>query len=189
MRHLSTYSKFISEKYQLDQNDSPEITSQKQSFNDLEENIKEYNLKKVTLDNIYKTYIDDSDLVNKLKSQKLLEGNPGDVKTIKFNNPLLAIHAQMSRKMRKIMDIEKIIKLEEESISNKKGASDGGKEVADSLSQDIESSQEKISSKRTEIQKLDAEIMSLKKQIDAEINKIKKQIIDSQKRINTEQST
>lgn len=189
MRHLFNYNKFISEKYQLNPNDAPEITSQKRSFNDLEANITEYNLKKVNLDNIYKTYIDDKDLANKLKAQKLLEGNPSDVKTIRFTNPLLSIHAQISRKMREIMDIEKLIQTYQQTISNKEDASDGNKDVANALKQDIQENEEKIASKKTEIQKLDSEIMILKKQIDSEITKMKKQLIDSQRRINTEQAT
>lgn len=189
MSNILRFKEFIGEKYQLDPNDAPEITSQKKSFNDIESHITEYNAKKVNLDNIYKTYIDDKDLVNKLKSQKLLEGNPTDVKTIRFLNPLLAIHAQISRKMRKVLDIEKLIKSYQETISDKEDLSDGNKDVGDDLKQDIEENEKKIASKKTEIQKLDSEIMILKKQIDSEITKMKKQLIDSQRRINTEQPT
>jgi predicted nucleic acid-binding Zn-ribbon protein len=189
MKHLSNYNKFISEKYQLDANDDPEIASQKKSFNDLEENITEYNLKKVNLDNIYKTYTDDKDLINKLKDQKLIEVDNSNTKTIKFTNPLLAIHAQISRKMRKIMDIEKLIKTDQQTITNKKDASKGNKDLMDNLKQEIKEIEEKIASKKTEIQKLNSEIIILKKQIDSEIAKIKKQLIDSQRRINKEQST
>lgn len=191
MKKILSFDRYINEKYILDQNDPPEITSQKRNFNDIENYIKEYNLKKVNLDNIYKTYIDEKDLLNKLKSQKILEGNPSNIKTIKFTNPLLSIHAQISRKMREISDIQKMIKSDEETIDNKESTLRNNKEevVGDALKDDITQVNTKISDKNEQIKKLNSEMIILKKQIDLEINKLKKQLIDSQRRINTEQFT
>lgn len=188
---LLNFENFVFEKYQLQQNDSPEITSQKKSFNELENFITEYNNKKITLDNIYKTYIDDKDLLNKLKSQKFIEGTPSNYKSIEFTNPLLAIHAQISRKMREIADIQKIVKSDEETIKSKDSFTKDTQsaETKETLKDEISQTQEKISDNQEKIKKIDSEIMILKKQIDSQINKMKKQLVDSQSRINTEQFT
>lgn len=190
MSKILKYSDWLVEKYQLQQNDPPEITSQKKSFNELENFITDYNNKKVTLDNIYKTYVDDKDLMNKLKSQGFLKGTPTDYKKIQFQNPLLDIHAQISRKMREIANIQDLIKSDEETIQNKETISKdvSGNDTKKTLDDDISQVQQKISDNQEKIKKLDSEIFILKKQIDSQINKMKKQLIDSQKRINTEQA-
>lgn len=189
MNKLLNFNNFIQEKYLLDQNDPPEITSQKRGFNDLEAQITEYQNKKVTLDNIYKSYVDDKDLMNRLKAQKFLEGNPSNVKTIKFTNPLLAIHAQISRKLREVMDIQNMIKSDQKTISDKEKMASGGQDVKAAYEQEIEATEQKIGDQNGKIQKLNTEILMLKKQIDAQINKMKKDLIESQRRINYEQAT
>lgn len=191
MNKILKFFEFINEKYQLDPNDPPEINSQKQGFNNLEMDIKDYQINKAKLDNIYKSYTSEKDLISKLKSQKLIEGNPDNYKTIKFLNPLLSIHAQISRKMREIADIQKLIQSDEQTLDNKEevASSGGDKQTTDAIKDDITQVEDKISSKNEQIKKLDSEIIILKKQIDLEINKIKKQLIDSQRRINTEQFT
>lgn len=191
MNKILKFFQFINEKYQLDPNDPPEMNSQKKGFNDIEMNIKDYQVNKVKLDNIYKTYTSDKDLISKLKAQKLIEGNPDNYKTIKFINPLLSIHAQISRKMREITDIQKLVKSDEQTLDNKEevAGSGGDKQITDAIEDDITQVEDKISSKNDQITKLNSEIIVLKKQIDLEINKMKKQLIDSQRRINTEQFT
>lgn len=187
MRHLFDYSKFIFDRYNYDQTDRLEISSQKKSANQIEEYIKEYGVKKVTLDNIYLTYVDDKDLINKLKTQKFISGNPSNQKTIEFINPLLGIHAQISQNLRKIKGIEAEIKSDEESKSSKQKISDGSPEAKDAMTNDIKSITDKIASKKADIIKINNDVLTLKKSIDIQLASMKKELMSSQRRISTDQ--
>jgi hypothetical protein len=63
---IKKYNDFVKEKYNVTQNDSTEVASDKSYFNKSESDIKEFLTKKTTIDNIYKTYTDEKDLIKKL---------------------------------------------------------------------------------------------------------------------------
>jgi hypothetical protein len=188
MKHLSSYNKFLSEKYNFDPTDSLEISTQKKSANKIEQDVKEYAVKKVALDNIYLTYTDEKDLVNKLRSQNLISGNPSNQKTIEFLNPLLNIHAQISKNMRKVKSIEAEIKSEEDNKSTKSDIASETPGAKDAMNNDISAIDDKIASKKSEILKINSDMLTLKKSIDTQLASMKEELMGLQRRISTNQT-
>lgn len=188
MKYLSTYITFTSEKYNFDPTDSLEISTQKKSANKIEQDVKEYAVKKVTLDNIYATYTDTKDLINKLRNQKFIKGNPDNEKTIEFLNPLLNIHAQISKNMRRVKSIEAEIKSEEDNKSSKAEVASQTPGAKDAMNDDISTIDDKIASKKSEILKINSDMLTLKKSIDAQLANMKKELMGLQRRISTNQT-
>lgn len=187
MKKINTFNQFIEEAYVLSQNDAPEITSQKSSFNKMQLDVKELFNKRVMIDNIYLTYKDTKDLISKLSAQKLiLPPNTSDVRKIQFKNPLISIWAQLSQKKRDIRNVEDSIKTDEENLKNKKEIVRTTPSMEETMKDDIELANNQILDKKKKIELLNQDMIRLKKSIDKEIIDLKKDTIDYKNRIPTQ---
>lgn len=178
MKYIRNF-KLFNEKYKIDEiNDTPEMTSAKTYANKMEDDIKNYNDKKISVDNIYFSYTTPEDLTNKLKNQKFTKDG-------KFTNPLLGLYAQISSKTRKIKDLESEIEKGKQDlkdiIDNK---INGDIDLEKSIQTDIDNINIKINDKTKEISTLEKDISDLQKNITDDITKMKKELISQQKTIN-----
>jgi len=186
MKLIKKY-KFFKEKYQIPNTDAPELSSDKSTFNDLEFNILQYNQKKNVVQNIYMTYTDQQDLINKLFNQKFINKKTTSTTTTdpkKFLNPLLGLWAQVCEKMRAIKDIQDKISSEQDTIDQKQDLASQNPGVADSTNQDIKSSNDKISDYKSQLSQLNTDITDLENQIRIKLQKMKVELSITRDRIN-----
>jgi hypothetical protein len=178
------------EKYVIPNTDSPEVSSDKDYFNNLEDNIKEYNTKKTTLQNIYMTYTNQDDLVKKLFSQKFINSNTTPTKDSprKFMNPLLDLWSQVCQKMRDTKNIQDQITSEKGTINQKNDLISQNPNVADSANQSISNSNSNITDLNQQLSKINTSITILKKQTEDELAKMKKELTISKSRIDYTQN-
>lgn len=155
---IKNFKKFISEKVSVLDSDSPSIASKANSLNKLEDYIKEFNNKKIELQNIYMTSIDEKDLISKLSSRKYI--NQVNTKSqMNFENPLLAKFATVCDLRKQIVDLEKEIETIKKSIGEKESSIKTNPSSKDSLMDDIKS-------KRTDIDRLKTKIQDVKNEAD-----------------------
>ena len=100
MKYINTFEKYF-EKLNIESDDNEQTTSLKTSINDIEQTINFYKSNKSKLDNIYDKYIDNLDLIRKLKSSGIIDKNK---EGISYNNELLSIYSSIPRNKRKIKD-------------------------------------------------------------------------------------
>jgi len=182
MKYLKKYKYFI-EKYTIDQNDDPGFAADKTSFNKMENDIKEFLAKKVTIDNIYLTYSDEKDLVNKLFAQKFIEQNTGDKKKIKFINPLIRMYSQTAEKKRELKSAEGELLTQNDTLTQRQSDINQNPDNKDSLQNDVDYTQSKIGDIKDKINTLKNEILSLEKTTSEELKKMKKDLENNKKRI------
>jgi cell division protein FtsL len=175
MKYFKSYKSF-KEKYSIDNNDTPEVTNSKNYLNKLETDIMEYNSKKMTLDTIYKTYVDDTDLINKLKSSKFILDDKKN-----FTNTLLGMYSQISSKNRKITDLENQISKGKTDLIDVKNKVQGNPTLQNSIQSDIDNINKKIADKTKDISDLDNQIKDLSKIINDKVIEMKKEFTDQKK--------
>jgi hypothetical protein len=179
---IKKYNQFILETFNAEQNDPPEIASDMNTFNDTEDVIKEFNNKKVTVNNIYMTYKDEKDLINKLSSQKFID-NTNNKKSIKFQNPLLGLWAQSCEKRREIKDINDQVSKWNDDIKDEQDNIKNNPSMKDSSSSNIQLTQDKIKEKNQQITKLQMDVVNLEKLAKDKLKKMTDDINSSKKRI------
>lgn len=179
---IKKYSEFISEKYQVTMSNPPEITSDMNSYNDLEENINSFNKYKTDIRNIYMNYKDNADLINKLSSKDFIDKKTQDADQIKFKYSLLSFYAQYCQKERELNDSESVIKKLESDISNEqKNMGDPAlKEVSEN---NIKQTKEEISKKRKDIEVLKREIMDKQKKVNDTLKTMKDNLSNTKNRL------
>ena len=155
---IKNFSEFINEVYQEFSTDSDEMARNKMSINDLEKYIREFQSKKTILHNIYMRYKTEDELMSKLKSgrfianyevdsknpQRVKATNIKDSRRMKFLNPLLAEVARVSEKRREIINLEKDITKQEETIKDRQSAIQQDPQLKDSFTEDIKNTEGKI---------------------------------------------
>jgi len=181
--NIKKYSQFILEIYQPTQGDAPEIASQMNTFNSKEEQIKDFETHKVDVSNIYMTYKDEGDLINKLSARKLIEKKTSNKKEIKFSNELLGIWARSCEKRRELKDIEESIKGIEEDNSNREENIKNNPSLKDSEQESMNNNLDKISSKKEEISKIQKEIMDIEEEAKDKLARLKNELSLSKKKI------
>jgi len=179
---IKKYSEFIVENYFPDNTDSPEIASDMNGFNDISNQIKEFNTKKVTINNIYMTYTDEKDLINKLSSQKFID-NTSDKKSIKFHNPILGMWAQSCEKRRDLKEIDDQIKKWQEDIKNEESNLKSNPSSKDTVDANIKLTQDKIKEKTQEVSKKQMEIANLEKLANDKLKSLSDELGLSKKRL------
>lgn len=183
MQRLLNYKLFI-ETYTVPQNAPPEIASDMSSFNDLEGNIKEFNAKKSILDNIYMTYTDEKDLINKLSSQKFID-NTTDKTKIKFHNPLLGLWAQSSEKNKELKDLQDKINDDNKSILDKTASLSKNPTLKDAINKEIESLKNSIVEKNKLLSQIKTGVGNLQKSTQDKIKQMSGEYSQSKNRIDT----
>lgn len=180
---IKRYSEFIIEIYQPDQSDAPEIASDINKLGDIDKIVKDFEKYKVDISNIYNTYKDEIDLINKLSARNFIEKKTSDKKKIKFINPLLAMWAQSCQKRRDISSIDSSIKKDEEEVKNQKDNINSNPSMKDSILSNIKSYQDRINNRKQEIIKLQKEVMDLERSTKNKLKEIKDEFTSSKKRI------
>jgi len=180
---IKKYKDFISEKFIIDQNDPAEFAADKTSFNKLEADVKEFMTKRVTLDNIYITYKDEKDLINKLFAQKFIPQNTGDKKKIKFNNPLFGLYAQAAEKKRELKNIQDDLDAQKDTLSTRQSDIASNPDNKDSLQNDVDYIQSKIGDLNDKISKIKNEIVTLERNTRDKLKQMQKDLVNNKKRI------
>lgn len=178
---IKKYKQFL-ETYIPDQTDAPEITSDMNRFNGSESQIKEFGTKKVTINNIYMTYKDEKDLIDKLVAQKFID-RTGNKKTIQFNNPLLGLWAQSCDKRRELKDMEDQISKWDQSIKDEQDNLKNNPSSADVVNANIKLTEDKISQKKQEVAKKQTEILNLEKLANDKLKQLSSELTNSKKRL------
>lgn len=185
---IKNFSEFINEVYQEFSTDSDEMARNKMSINDLEKYIREFQSKKTILHNIYMRYKTEDELMSKLKSGKFIANyevdskNPQRVKAtnikdsrrMKFLNPLLAEVARVSEKRREIINLEKDITKQEETIKDRQSAIQQDPQLKDSFTEDIKNTKGKIDNIQKRIDEIKAEISVIENQTKIKFQQMRK---------------
>ena len=178
---IKKYLNFL-ETYIPEQTDAPEIASDMNTFNASEDQVKEFDTKKITISNIYLTYKDEKDLIDKLVSQKFID-RAGDKKTIKFHNPLLGLWAQSCEKRRELKDIEDQMGKLNQSIKDEQENLKNNPSSADTVNANIKSTEDNITQKKQEITKKQTEILNIEKLAKDKLKQFKDELTNSKKRL------
>ena len=179
---IKKYSEFILELYQPEQSDPPEIASDINRISDLDKTIKDFEKSKVDINNIYLTYKDEIDLINKLSARNFIEKKTSDKKQIKLLNPLLSLWAQSCQKRRDLSSIDASIKKDELEVKNQKDNLNANPSMKDSINANIKSYTDRINTKKQDILKLQKEIIDLEKTTRDNLKEIKDEFSLSKKR-------
>lgn len=180
---IKKYQDFINEVFDVSQNDPTEVASDKNSLNNLEENIKEFLTKKTIVDSIYATYKDEKDLVSKLFAQKFIPLNTSDKKKITFTNPLIGMYAQIADKRRELKGIEDELESQKSTLSQRQTTIAQNPDTSDSLKDDIAYTQTKITDINTRIANLKDEISNLEKSSQLKLKQMKLDLTNSKNRL------
>ena len=156
------YNQFLKEKIEIIQTDSPSLASQKNKLNDLEKHTKEFLQKKTDLENIYLTYTDEGDLINKLSARGFIK-KTGNKKQIEFENPLFSVFSSACEKTRTLKDLEKSVEELGEKLKDKNEYLQKNPSSKDSVGQEIESVRKDLGEKNKQIQKISTEIVQLQR--------------------------
>jgi hypothetical protein len=179
---IKTYKQFISEKFIPDKNATPEVASAINTNNKNEADVKEYNAKKNTILNIYKSYTSEKDLLQKLTSGKFIN-KTNNIKNLKFNNPLLGLLSQIADKNRKVIDIEKQIDGWKGDIGNEQLNIKNNPSNKEGSTDQINLINDKIKTKTDEINALKLDIDKSNQYIKKELARLSKSVKDSNKKI------
>jgi hypothetical protein len=179
---IKYFQEFILELYNADKTDPPQIASDMNRYNELENQIKDFDRLKVTVNNIYMTYKDEKDLIDKLAAQKIID-KTDNKKKLKFHNPVLAIWAQSCDKRRDLKNLQDQIKDWKTDISDEQSNIKANPSSKDSLSANIKLTEDKIRQKTQYISKLQMEIVNLEKIAKDKLKVFKDDLMASKKRI------
>lgn len=180
---IKKYIKFINEIFRPTETDSPDSISKMNRLNDLEKFISEYNQKKSIIENIYRSYKDDNDLISKLKSNKLISSD--NIKELKFENPFIEMWARICEKKRQIGELESKIKDTEEQIKLDENTSKDNTMLSDTLSQSIQSKKDSIKGYQEKIKEIGLEIQDIEKKSKDKLMQMKKDVELSKKELKT----
>lgn len=174
MKYLKRYNLFI-ENYEINPSEDTNIISNKNEINKLGEDLKELNSKKSQIENIYLTYKDRNDLINRLKTiGAIKEDNP---ENIEFKNPLISNISNIYDLKRKIKDIEDSINIDNQDMKQKQEQLSENPNQAENINELILGIKERINEKNKKISDYKKELSekekNSKENIDMLISKIK----------------
>jgi predicted nucleic acid-binding Zn-ribbon protein len=172
---IKKFKNFISEKISVLDVDKPSVASTANHLNDLESHIKEFNTKKVDLENIYKLSVNEKDIVRKLSARKFI--NPVSSKSqMEFINPLLGKYARVCDLKKQISDLEKEQSEVDKSVKGKESEIGSNPSMKDSLLNDIQSKKTDTERIKTKLQELRTESDRLERLTMKELQEIQKEI-------------
>jgi hypothetical protein len=179
---IKKFKDYILENYIAEPTDAPEIASDKNQFNNIQKQVEEYNKKKTIVTNIYLSYVNEVDLINKLSGQKLID-RTADKKSIKFYNPIIGLWAQSCQKQREVKDIKAEIEKLKGNIKDEETNIKMNPSSKESIQSTIDLINDKIKLKGTEINDKLSEINNLEKTTKDKIKSYVNDINTSKKRI------
>jgi hypothetical protein len=174
---IKKFKDFISEKFIPQMDDIFAVASDKNYFNDEELLIQKFVTWKVEMENIYKSYLNETDLINKLFNKGFIKEKTKSPKKKLFKNKYLGMWAEICDKKRKLEDIEKI------SRSNQKDMQTYNQEVVDNKGNDTvtdyaqdkaEDTNKRLDDNQSKIEDLQMEIINLDKQLKKDFELMKK---------------
>jgi len=180
---IKKFMDFLLESTTPLQTDPPEIASEINTFNKKGDMIKDFESKKMDLTNIYMTYKDEADLINRLFSKKFINKKTNNKKEIVFNNELLSIWAQSCEKRRRLNSIEKKLKSLEEENTNIQGRIKEDPQSSEFEQMSIDKNTETINDLRKKIDDLKREIMDDEREAKTKIEKLKKELSITKQKI------
>lgn len=188
---IKSFNQFILEKINPQPDDSETLKSAKNFYNEEEEIIQKFNANKVDLQNIYLSYTNEEDLVNRLLNKKFIEEKTSDPKKMKFKNPYLEKLALIAKKKRELRDLETIVQGNNKDIETfKQTVADnkGNDTVINDTQTKIDNSTERLKNNQNRIKDLENEIRDLDRQIRTDMDELKAKHIETKKRIRDEES-
>lgn len=173
---VKRFKDFIFEKISVVNTDTPSTISSVNNLNDMESHIKEFNSKKVEIENIYKTAQDETSLIDNLKARGYI--NPTTNKSqMVFKNPLLGKYATVCDLKKKISDLEKEQGSVDDSIKDKQSQIGSNPSLKDSITQDIDTKRTDVENIKRKIQEIKAESDRLERLTMKELQEMQKEIV------------
>lgn len=179
---IKNYKQFT-EKYNVNPNDPTELSSDKNYFNKAEDDIKEFMSKKITIDNIYLTYSDENDLIAKLSAQKFITNDTSNKKDITFNNQLIGMYAQASKKKRELKSIEDELTMQNSNLKERQDMISANPDTTDSLKDDVVNIKSKIIDINKRITNIKDDISKLEKASNDKLREMQKTLQNSKRRL------
>jgi len=172
---ITKFNTFLKEKMSVINTDSPSIISSVNKLNDMESHIKEFNSKRVEIENIYITAKDETSLIDNLKARGYI--NPTTNKSqMQFKNPLLGKYASICDLKKKISDLEKEQGEVDSSIKDKESQMGTNPSLKDSLTQDIKTKKTDVENIKRRIGEVKAECDRLERLTMKELQEMQKEL-------------
>lgn len=173
MKKIHTFKDFF-EKYIIEPGSNVSLVDKKNQYNTLEEQIKQYDSQRPGLETIYNTYLDKTDLTNRLKLGKFIQDT--QQQEISYINPLFSSYSSILDLKRKVKDLENFKRNTQKEAQEKTKTEKSQPE----LSKELEDQSKLLD---TQISTKDDEINLLKRRISEEETKHQKLITDSKKKL------
>jgi len=182
---LLKYSEFLRENVEVYQTDDPSLASRKNLLNDLEKQSKEFLQKRIELDNIYLTYKDEGDLINKLSARGFIK-KTGDKKNIEFENPILSIYSGASQKTRNLKDIEKSVEELKGKLKEKNDYLQKNPNSKESVGGEIETLNKELEEKKKQVENISKQIVEIQRVSNQRLKEITKSFNDTNKQVRSD---
>ena len=177
---ITKFNTFLKEKISVVNTDSPSIISSVNRLNDMESHIKEFNSKRVEIENIYITAKDETSLIDNLKARGYI--NPTTNKSqMVFKNPLLGKYATICGLKKKISDLEKEQGEVDGSIKDKESQMGANPSLKDTITQDIKTKKTDVENIKRRIGEIKAECDRLERLTMKDLQEMKNQLVSGLK--------
>ena len=188
---ILNFKRFVNEKFIPQPTDTMTSASDKNWFNEEEILIQKFNSFKNEMMNIYKSYQNQLDLVNRLFNKGFVQEKTKNPKKLRFKNKYLGMWAKICDNTRKIAELEEIILGNQKDIQNaQQTISDnkGNQTIQDYTGNKIDKSTERLQKNNEKIEELQQEILDIDRQLKKEFTLLKKKHKEAKKRIQYEES-
>lgn len=187
MKYIKGYKLYLeADAIQPNSADTTQVAADKNNMNATIQNVSEFNSRKANLTNIYMTYKDEKDLVNKLIAQKFI--NKGTkITDVVFINPLLGMWAQCAQKRRELQDLQNKINQENKTLTDTTNSLNNNPSSKETINQNNENDKKQIGDDRKTWNDLNKTVQSMEKDVMDRLNQIKTSTQKEQQNINNQQ--
>lgn len=187
---ILNFNRFINEKFIPQPTDTMTSASDKNWFNEEEILIQKFNTFKTEILNIYKSYQNPMDLMNRLFNKGFIQEKSKNPKKLKFKNKYLGMWAKICDNTRKIQDLETIINGNKKDITNAQQTvtdNKGNQTIQDYTGNKIEKSNDRLSKNTEKVEELQHEVLDIDRRLKKEFELLKKKYKETKKRIENEE--
>ena len=191
MKYIKNYKLYLeADNIEANVTDNNEVAADKNNMNATIQNVSEFNSRKANLTNIYMTYKDEKDLVNKLLAQKFISKGT-KITDVVFINPLLGMWAQCAQKRRELQDLQNKVNQENKNLTDTTQTLNNNPSSAQTINQNIDNDKKQINDDKKTLSDLNKTVQSMEKDVTNRLNQIKtdaqkqKQNITNQQKTNT----
>lgn len=187
MKYIKGYKLYLeADVIQPNSADTTQVAADKNNMNATIQNVSEFNSRKANLTNIYMTYKDEKDLVNKLIAQKFI--NKGTkITDVVFINPLLGMWAQCAQKRRELQNLQNKINQENKTLTDTTNSLNNNPSSKETINQNIDNNKKQIADDRKILNDLNKTVQSMEKDVINRLNQIKTAAQKQQQNINNQQ--